>query len=142
MKALMSLIAMFAIQSVTANATTTCSVSKQSPTEKMTFVDTVFATSADSDSAWVLSEDLSSAQPIDFEKASYEDWQKIDGRLVVFFNVEENNQYGIAIAKVNMADKDNLLPLQAMTYGRVSKESPLALALPKKNLSVICATND
>ncbi len=140
MKPLLALIAMLAIHTSNAQAMTACSVSKESPTEKMNFVETVFSIVSDKDSAWVLSEDLSTATPIDFESISYEEWQKINGRIVVFFNAEENNQYGIAIAKVNLADKDNFLPVLGMTYGQVTQYSPLALVLPKKKLSAVCKT--
>lgn len=93
-----------------------------------------------SPTAVLVKKDLSSAKVIQLEQINtYEKWQEANGDTLVTFNQQENGSHGFTVGTIDLSKAEtNILPLDAIVVGPVTKQQSLGLVLPQKNLSLTC----
>ena len=83
----------------------------------------------------------SSAEPVQLTQIkTMEKWKAINGKSIVTIGVEQDGVHAMSLAHVDLKQKQNVLPMDAMALGAIEEGRFLSLIAPNRGLSVNCTT--
>lgn len=124
-----------------ASAKTLCGINTD-PHKDMAFDRTLFSAEISSPTYVLVKKGAQAAEEVELSQFdTYAKWKAINGATIVTFSAQQNGQFGITVAHVDISKSKNMLPLDVMASGPVDEQKFLHLVLPQKNLSLICGSS-
>lgn len=119
-----------------AQAKTFCSINQG---ENSLYDRVLFSGEVVSPQTFLVGENL--AEPVQLSQINtMEKWKAINGKSIVTIVVEQDGVHAMSVAHVDLKQKHNVLPTDAMALGGIEEGRFLSLIAPGRGLSVNCST--